>query len=549
MSSIQKTIYSIFQKIEHIKVSVHVWILSILSIIFFRGFLENFSNTTKGSIKFASLSSIFLDFPLFYLAGLLIFILIFYFLSDKSNKNIVKISKVFCFGLVLIWIAPITDLILTGGKGELIKYMKFDPGNPMNSLLFIFTKPRGISNGTRIEIIFILVSSSLYFYLVNKKIIRTFIYIFVNYLVIFSLYIAPNLILILSNYLKTGELSSISNPYYSDITSFKKILLAISQTSNFFTLDILRSYIFDTLASWISIINAFIAFNIWFFLYNKKKFVSFWKNARWERIVYYLIWISVGFLLTAKLNIYHWNWTLLNIINLTVLIISLISSWLLQVNINDIEDKNIDTISNQNRPLINKSLTISDLKIYNFFLLLIIIFSSITLGYEIFSLIVIWNCAYFIYSSPPLRLKQYPIISNLIIGSNGTIAIFIGIILSSGEIYYSKITNIFILTIILIISLISGVKDIKDIKGDKAENIKTIPVIFGEKRGKIIISIFVVLALILTSLSLGPSQLLIVSIIFGITAAYFINKQNYKEIYMFALFFIYILVLFVFNIF
>ncbi len=550
MPKIQKLVQTAIQKIESMSISPQVWIFSLFCIIAFRVFLENLSNTTKGFFNFAIFSSFFLHYPLYYFTGLLSFILLSYFLSERPNRNIIRISKILCFGMIFIWLGPIFDLILTGSKGDLMKYMKFNPSNPFDTLFFMFTKPLGISNGIRVEITAILTVSTLYFYYSNRKILKTFIYLILGYFIIFLLLIAPSVIIMLSNYQKTGVLSQITNMQisnFTDVTSFKNMLSELSQTSYILTKRDINTTAFNMFASWIYLIMALIVLNVWFNYFSNRKFIYFWKNARWERIIYYLSLILIGFILASRLNIYYWKPTLFNLINLIILFISIISSWLLQVNINDIEDRKIDAISNTNRPLINNSLTVKDFKIYNFFLILIIIFSSATLSYEIFSLLVAWNCVYFIYSSPPFRLKQFPIISSLAIGINGAITILIGFMFASGGYYYNKIPNTLMLTFVLIISLISMVKDIKDIKGDKADGILTIPVIYGEKLGKIIISLCVILALILTSLLPGPSILQMTSIPFGIASTYLINKKNFKEIYLFILFYIYILVLFIFN--
>lgn len=540
MENIKKFIRSI----ENNNTSLGVWIISIFAIIGIRNLLENISSNRVGLNQIASYTSAFIHYPIFYFVALLGFILLFYFLSPKVTRDIAKTSKVLSFGLILIWLTPLLDLLLTAGKGSVIGYMVFNPENPWHTIFYIFTRPQGITSGIQIELIAIFCLSSFYFFYKNRNFAITALNFISNYLWMFFLLSAPSLLVLIENFTKNylnADFSSFN--LLLNIPSFQKILAETSSAINYTELLALEIKLWDFVDSWFWMILLVIFLNVWFYLSDKNKFSAFWKNSRPERILYYLSLIFIGFLIALKLDVYIWNFSFFNILNLIVLGISLIASWLMQVNINDVYDIKTDSISNPKRPLIKNDLSVEDLKNYNLMLFLVIAFSALLLNYEILLLLAAWNAAYFIYSSPPFRLKCLPIFSNIFIGLAGAIAISMGFSLSSGGQWFDEFPTKLMIALIGILTLISYVKDIKDIEGDTAENIKTIPVVFGKKFGKLIISLLVLSATVLTSLLFNNSLLIIISIIFGIIAAFLINKKVFKESNLFILFFIYILLL------
>ncbi|MDR2222106.1 MAG: geranylgeranylglycerol-phosphate geranylgeranyltransferase [Flavobacteriaceae bacterium] len=90
------------------------------------------------------------------------------------------------------------------------------------------------------------------------------------------------------------------------------------------------------------------------------------------------------------------------------------------------------------------------------------------------------------------KLKKYPIIGNLV-ASMLAILPFFGILMYFKFFYVSIFIHAFFLYLIILVREV--VKDMENIKGDFANNYQTIPVRFGEKRAKEVISFLVVLTL------------------------------------------------------
>lgn len=537
----------LLKSIENTNISFISWVISLFAIITIRNLFENLSSNKARGDFLTPPTAIFIHFPLFYITTLLLLILIFYWLLDTTKRDIVKITKVFFVGFILIWLTPIIDLILTLGRGQKIMYMTFDPKNPFTTFLFLQTMPEGITNGIRLELILIFVFIAIYFFWKSKNILYTFINFLINY-ISFSLLLSAQSLLILLENLSNHRI--ISNKIYNadlvNVISLKKFLSQIPNINLYSGTNYayVNSTIWDILLSWFWIILAVTLLNTWFYLYNRTKFFVFWKNSRPKRLLYYFSLIFVGFFIAYKFGLNSWKWSPFNTFNFIVLIISLTSSWLLQVNINDIYDRQIDTISNPNRPLVTHTLLINDLHTYNIIIAIIIILSIFLLNYEILMFILAWNALYFIYSSPPFRLKRIAFISNLLLGIIGAVTISAGFSLASGGLWFNRFPNTLLFFLIIIITLISHVKDIKDVTGDNAFSIKTIPVVLGIKNGKRVISAMVFLASIMIILLVNSLIFEIFSVLTGLFAVFLINRQKFNENYLFLLFFIYLIILF-----
>ena len=89
----------------------------------------------------------------------------------------------------------------------------------------------------------------------------------------------------------------------------------------------------------------------------------------------------------------------------------------------------------------------------------------------------------------------------------------------------SVLTGLFILYL-----FVENIKNLKDIAGDAKENILTIPVILGEKKGKIVTWIIVFLGSFAIPFLIFPSkQIALLGPVFGLLSYFLIVKENYKE--------------------
>ena len=153
----------------------------------------------------------------------------------------------------------------------------------------------------------------------------------------------------------------------------------------------------------------------------------------------------------------------------------------------------------------------------------------------------------------PFRLKRVPIFSKLAISLNSFILMFMGylsIYSHSPERTLFAMKNFpdnFIYYVFFSFLALNFI-DIKDYKGDKTAGIKTIPTIFGEKKGKQIIGLFFIINYI-SLFFFFSLQFYLIPILISIALLqyYFINKKQYDERYIFMLYFISLINIFITN--
>ena len=130
-------------------------------------------------------------------------------------------------------------------------------------------------------------------------------------------------------------------------------------------------------------------------------------------------------------------------------------------------------------------------------------------SYVSFKAVIFFSLYIFVIWFYSHKLKKLPIVGNI------TSAILTIIPFFAVFIYYKNFeTVIFVhaIFLFLILSMRELTKDLENIKGDLALNYKTIPIVYGEKTSKLMLSIFAFLTLI-------PAYLLIFS--------YNIGKMDY----------------------
>jgi 4-hydroxybenzoate polyprenyltransferase len=112
------------------------------------------------------------------------------------------------------------------------------------------------------------------------------------------------------------------------------------------------------------------------------------------------------------------------------------------------------------------------------------------------ALIVILACGfYFIYSSPPLRLKRIFIVSKFLVGSATLMAFMLGYSFFTGSLEGFPFLSV--IPAWGLLSLSANYIDLKDYAGDRKDHIQTLPVILGMKRARVIIAISCILTYLL----------------------------------------------------
>jgi len=144
-----------------------------------------------------------------------------------------------------------------------------------------------------------------------------------------------------------------------------------------------------------------------------------------------------------------------------------------------------------------------------------------------------------VYSTPPFRLKRFYPFNMMIIGLNTLVAMLLGYSIFGGVKTVDKVPGEFMILVPLGFFLAANIITIKDIQADRQSGVMTLPVLLGEKWGKITIAILALVSFLIVPLILGIPQLWLVSILFGTLAGVWVLLPIWREGLFFSTYFIY----------
>ncbi len=528
-----KKMKSFFEKIENLKTSFGYSILIFCFAIFLRTFFENFTNKNNlGMIN--GFIDTFFHYPIWFLTiffGLTIVVSIF------SMKPISKVLKITSLGSFIIILPPIIDLFYYQYKisynfitGDWIEISK------QYFSLFISTPSLGV--GVKTEVILVLIGIFYYVYVQNKNIIKSLIAVWISYSIIFAMLILPNIIYLFSSFfynLPEISLQNIHN-YFVYMNSENTTMVPKTYLSNMVYSNIkfeITQNIFSTILSEFSLYILILFFTCSSLLhFGLNKFIIILKNFRWLRITHYFLLITLGIVLGLKNTGSHPM--LLNIYDCTSIFsmfLALACAWLFAVWENDEEDKDIDSISNKKRPLVNGVFSKMEWKNIKWSFFITSLTFAMLSGYTTFILILFFIIIYHIYSIKPLRLKMYPIISSVLVSVNACIAFLLGFFIVSGNQPFNIIPSKVLIGLFIFFVCAENIKNLKDTEGDTANGVLTIPVIFGIRKGKFITWISVLIGSFAIPFLIFPeNKIFLAAPIFAIFSYFFIVRKKFDEL-------------------
>ncbi|MGC9598888.1 MAG: UbiA family prenyltransferase [Minisyncoccia bacterium] len=528
------------RRIEDVTAPFWQWCAGFLGILFVRFFLENLSSPAPsfpGTPDAATLVHYFL----FYVTIFISFSLVLYlFIPDLT-----KITKFLFFGLPIIWLPPIVDLIVSHGGGYHIAYIfPENIGALWNDFLRMggSSPLGGVTPGLRAELIAILAGSLAYAFVKTKSVIKSIGAAFSMYLVWFFLFVFPALIA------AAARLWAGGSPVAPLLSSLTSGFLSSHLLPNFIKPNLLPSYVhateigFNIGTAAIFYLFDFILIAYWAFLCNPRTVAALVHNVRPGRTAYYLGMIVLGVIIAEKLGPASAFTSWVDFVLFLVLLLAYFSAFLFAVGMNDLADVKIDRISNSHRPLPSGILREADIANSNVFFLTSSLIGGFISGYWTLFAIAVFTAAYYIYSAPPLRLKRIPFISTFLIAIATLGTLMAGFYFADANKLVSDFPIRLVALILICITLAVNFKDIKDVAGDRADNVWTIPVIFGEERGKQIVGILLAAAFLAVPVILANWLLFLPSLAAAILGYIFSIAKNYREWKIFVLYFLYLAV-------
>ncbi|MCK9378632.1 MAG: UbiA family prenyltransferase [Candidatus Moranbacteria bacterium] len=511
-------ISQIIEKIENYPTNFNSWSISLLGIISLRILIENW----LGNFSTDSISYFFFHASYNFLFFIFAYILFSILIKLLIEKDLKKISNFLLFGYSIILLPPLIDHIISRGHGffsfyglygfsELIKrYFTFFGDNP----------EIGVTYGVRIEIAFSVLSIFFYSYIKTRKINKSLITLIATYTVFFILATFPSWITLAIKGIPSGFLSitelSIAQMFLSPAKIFNHEIGTFINA-----LSVKMSIIYSLLAP--------ITICIGFYFFQKEKLISFLKNTRPPQLLYHggllTLGMGLGMLFTNPL----WDINFFNILSFFVLLEAVSFAWISSSVVNDIFDQKIDEISNNQRPLVKKIIPVNEYKTIGVILFIFSIWFSLLINAKVAILLIAYQALAWVYSAWPLRLKRFPIIATFISSVASTLIVFSGFIVSSPKQNIENLPFSIILLLLISYTISLSLKDIKDIKGDKNDGVFTIPVIFGEKWGKIIVGSGIFISYLLSVFFLREPRLFWWAILFGGISFWIINYSSLDE--------------------
>ena len=277
---------------------------------------------------------------------------------------------------------------------------------------------------------------------------------------------------------------------------------------------------------------------------------NIFKIIRWKNLI--IISLSQIFIKFFFIDFFIQEDQLLNanfVILLIVTILIAASGYI----VNDIYDYNLDQINKPEKVVLGKFLKSRDAIIiymmFNCLAIVLSIFLCMKIEQEIYILVflLIIYCLW-LYSK---KLKKYKTIGNILI------AFFISLsilnvplfsyknILSDDRFFVFLIISIFSVLAFLINVKREIIKDIEDIEGDKIHKVKSLPIIFGTKKSKLV-TIIIGIILMFAISSLITFQILILrsDLLLDVGGNQFSNPQIWGANYISIIYMFIILIMF-----
>jgi len=483
------------KNLEDAKIGLPVFLLLLSSTIFIRNVLETLIVDSGAFIPIEDIQHA----HLFFLAAFISSVLLITYLS---KERVEKVSKVVLPAYtIMIILVPIIDRIFL----QDIHYAYiYDFGAPLSTpnwsligraYVTFCAGLQYITIGQRLAVIVLASLATFYIFVKTKSTIKTLITPFAVYTLTFF-YSSYFNFFSFGNLYETFRLNHFPNIEWIYFNSILLILIVIQVV-------------------------------IWLLLYNKSKFIGLVKNLAVNRSIHYLAMAGFGAFLAGQ-----------GAYTILLVLICIMLLWQTAAAINDLHDVVSDTISKKGNLLVNGTFTRTELKGMAVLCSLLALFFATTLSYAAILLVLMIIGISAIYSIPPLRLKKYPIVSIFVIAIGALLAFALGFY--SGATENAFPTNL-AYGILVCFTLAFNTKDLKDYEGDKANEIWSIPVIFGLKRGRIIIAVLDLVAFLLVPFVLGINNLIIPSIIFGVATFLVVLREKSKEWQVFMLYFLFLL--------
>ncbi len=468
------------------KLQFHWWVLSFLAIILIRNFLESILEKPYilGFSRdiFESQMLFFGHYTLWHIGSLFLLSLI---LHSVTKVKIEKITKVVISFYWITCLVPVADFIIGQGQGFIIVYatgwkqlLKF-----LNPVILYnpFNNAEVLTPSIKSELLVALILISTYILSRTRKFFFLITGLILYHLIFVSFYVA-GAGLLFSEILYQGTGVQLAGRSFYHALFFGDSLVA-SPHQRFSAFFLIVSLLF---------------FLIWFYHYNRKKFLLAMKNIRIMRALHYMLLALSGVFLGRFCLGREFAGPFSNPFDYFAvfsLLVSIVLAWASGVVINDYFDKEQDKERN---PLVTGKFSVYEYFIMGGAYTIIALALSLCINYSAFLILVFYLSLHLLYSAPPLRIKRILLLNNAFISLKSFSAFIFGYSIFGREDTIVKFPLEMMLALLCFYFLASNIIHLKDVREDRKANVLTIPVVLGQKWGKIVLAACLFLAFIST---------------------------------------------------
>jgi chlorophyll synthase len=525
MRKLKQKIRHLFEEVYKIETNLVVWTFSFLGIMTIREFLENF--LSGQSAIFEEIITDYLH-NMFFFGLSFLFVLIILGWLLKTNPSRIKNVLLVAFWLVIF--PPIIDMARTGGEVFWSFYLLSDlRALGLQFITFFGHLPPGIVYfGTKIVFASAIILIASFVFLISRNILKALFSAFFVYAALFFM----------------GSFPTWGAFFYYFATGAKKIsdinsIDIISIFAGFYPLFGIEFNNFKySLAHNLNLLYypllLFIA-SILFFWINREKFLAVLKNTRLPQVIYHfgLFFTGTGLGYLAYTDNFHLNF--FSLLAIFDLLIAIWLAWIASVIVNDIYDFKVDETSNPQRPLQQGIFNEKEYWELGVIFFMLSLLGGTIVSLKFAALLFVYQILAWAYSAPPYRLKKFPVLATFMSAAASLIILFLGFTLFSGDNNLQGLSWKIILLFLISFTLVLPLKDFKDVAGDKKCNIWTIPVIFGEEKGRLINAIGIFIPFVLSVIFLNEFRLFWWALLFGSVSFLIIMTKKPRQLFWWVL--------------
>jgi 4-hydroxybenzoate polyprenyltransferase len=498
------------------KISAINWLVIFLGIVVIRLFLDNFV-----AKSFSSEIILEMDLQNFLFFGLTFF-LIWAFLSLILKKKPSELALLMIWASLFIDLPPILDLIKTRGEIYVEPYLYSSLAQLKMQYLTIFGHlPSGVVYfGTRISFILAVLGIFLVVLIKTRNWFKALASLVGTYSILFFMASFPSWLTFAYYFLEgSKKLTEIGSVQIIQLLSFAK---NFSIQPDNFEFSIVYNL---NLVYFILIV---VVTSLLFFLSARQKFWAVLRNSRFPQIMSHagLFFIGMGLGYLAYPD--NFQLGLFPILAVLCLILSLIFSWLASVIFNDICDLETDQITNVSRPLVEGVFEKKEYQELGIIFFVLALLGAISVEIKFVFIMLTYQIIACFYSNWPFRLKRFPVLATFLSSLALMLALFMGFTLLSGSENLQNIQWRVVFLLMFTFTLSLPLKDFKDIEGDRKMGVWTIPVIFGEELGRIIVGAGIFISFVSSIFFLNERDLFFWAVIFGAIAFLIVVSEKIK---------------------